>query len=349
MRKLLPIVALLSACGTEQDVAPDCGRTEPSAIQTDWRRGLTTRLTLAAGDPDHSAQDVITEPGQAFSLEGKFAYGSISKDLEGEEVVAFVRTEACAPWAMVGEAITDGDGRASIRVGGLLPSPGRYDFRMIVRGDSSVAAGHVFVVEEDAPAVVFDIDGTLTEDDLELVDGIVIHTVRTTPEALFELDGTFTKEQYLFALEQVLDEDAKAYENAAEVVHHWADQGYQIVYLTGRPYLYDRLTRTWLEDHGLPSGPLFLAQDVADVFPTERGVQSYKRARIERLEAHVDLRAAYGNATTDICAYALAGIPPRDTFIIGAHAGEACDGFDAPNPVRDYASHLATLDGIASR
>lgn len=153
MRKVLPLVALCFACGVEEGTtAPDCGPTEPSAIQTEWRQAEATRLTLAAGEPDHSAQDVTTAPGQAFSLEGTFTYGAISEPLEGEEVVAFIRTDDCAPWAMVGEAITDADGRASIRVGGLLPSPGQYDFRMVVRGDSSVAAGFVYVVEEVTPA-----------------------------------------------------------------------------------------------------------------------------------------------------------------------------------------------------
>ena len=112
-----------------------------------------------------------------------------------------------------------------------------------------------------------------------------------------------------------------------------------------RSYLFDHLTREWLEMHGFPAGPLFLTQEITDAFPTAEGVQEFKLSQIERFasELHLSVEAAYGNATTDICAYALAGVDPWDTYIIGPHAGEACEGHRAPNAITDYPAHLTEL------
>jgi len=134
----LPILS----CGVAPDSDPstECITTEPTALQGEWENGIVTRFTIANGDPDHSVQDVVAHPEKPFTLKGKFAYGPASKDLEHEEVAGFIRTDGCAQWALVGEAITDGDGRAEIDVDGLLSQPGRYDFRMIVRGEVLVTS-----------------------------------------------------------------------------------------------------------------------------------------------------------------------------------------------------------------
>jgi len=48
---------------------------------------------------------------------------------------------------------------------------------------------------------------------------------------------------------------------------------------------------------------------------------------------------AYGNATTDIAAYADGGIPKADTYIIGEHAGE-----QGTQPLyNDYTYHYSTV------
>jgi phosphatidate phosphatase PAH1 len=343
---------LLLSCGGAPDSDPgnECILTEPTAMKGEWKNGVVTRFTLATGDADHSAEDVVVHPEEPFTLRGKFAYGPASKDLEQEEIVAFVRADGCSGWALVGDGTTDSDGRVSIPVDGLLSRFGRYDFRLIVRGDLSVAKGSIFVVEQGAPTVVFDIDGTLTTSDMELVDGAIVHFIGTAPERLFELAGPFDKEQYLLAANIVFDADADLQPGAVETVAYWRAQGHQIAYLTGRPYLFDHLTRDWLAGHGFPEGPLFLTQEILDGLPTAGGVQEFKREAIRRFEGELglDVRYAYGNATTDICAYAMAGVDPERTYIIGRHAGEACDGYAAPNTVTDYPSHVAGLGSSAA-
>jgi hypothetical protein len=54
--------------------------------------------------------------------------------------------------------------------------------------------------------------------------------------------------------------------------------------------------------------------------------------------------AAYGNATTDICAYAEAGISAAVTYIAGKHAGEACGDGEPTQPIANYRDHAETLE-----
>jgi len=63
----------------------------------------------------------------------------------------------------------------------------------------------------------------------------------------------------------------------------------------------------------------------------------------------VVVAAAYGNALTDVCAYAEAGIPPARTFIIGPHAGAACDRSSVTQAVRTYPRTWSTPGGGCSR
>lgn len=327
--------------------APPCVD-ELGAMEWDepWRAGLVTAL----GEPVHSASDAVVRPGEPFALRGKFAYGPTSKDLEGETVGAFLRTDSsdgCDGWQLVGTAVTDSDGRAAI--GGdmhLLPGPGRHDVRFVVRGDRSTARAAVTLVAPGTRAAVFDIDGTLTASDIEIVDGALLRTVGSTSDLLIDLAGSpLDREQLVWAFDQILDEDASMHDAATDVVRHRANEGMLPVFLTGRPYLFDDLTRDWLERHEFPASPLFLSDSVEDAMPGTDGVERYKRERLVELRERVglDLAVGYGNATTDICAYAAAGLDPRRTFIIGPHAGEACPGHAASQPVDDYPSHLASL------
>ena len=319
------------------DCAPD-----PTGELASWRHPLISRLTVELGGDDHSIRDVVVTPGAPISVEGKFAYGATSKDLEDEDVALFVALDGDCAWTAVGDARTNSDGRASVDVDpALFPGPGRYPVRFLVRGDGTGAFGFVHVLRTGTPLVVFDIDGTLTTDDMELVDGIVLHTVEHTSETLFDLAGSpLTKAEWLWGLEQVLDEDAQMYEAAPEVVRAYVAMGAQPVFITARPYVYDAMTRRWLDTHGFPPGPLVMTADVLDAMPAR--VAAYKADSLGALEdAGMHLHAAYGNATTDICAYTAAGVPAERMFIMGPNGGDACDGGPASQAVTSYPEHLA--------
>ena len=128
-------------------------------------------------------------------------------------------------------------------------------------------------------------------------------------------------------------------------MRYWVDRGYQPIYITARPYLFDPLTRDWLEVMDFPYAPVFTLDSVEQAVQGAEGALPYKIDKLSSLidDAGLDIQFAYGNATSDICAYAEIGIDPAATYIIGQHAGKACDGYAHTVAVTDYPSHLDTL------
>ncbi len=240
---------------------------------------------------------------------GKFTYGPLDKDLEGEEVGLWGQTPARCEWNSLGKAITEDhgtgrptdataldDGEAAWPVDSKSWEPGSYAMRAVVLGDLTEVSSWIYVVPKGAKIVVFDIDGTLAEEAQDAVG--VVKTVASGVEAL------------------------RRFEGALETVQAWANQGYLPVYLTGRPGAMKPATLRWLKKHGFPQGPVIVARTSGDVLPSKSGVQRYKARSIQAWVASgIDVVAAYGNATTDIGAYEEAGIPKDRTFIVGPHRG----------------------------
>lgn len=261
----------------------------------------------------HIAIDTIVNPGADAQLRGKFAYGRTSHDLEGEWVVALVRDRPCIPWTEVGRALTDRDGRVMIRAPGtLFASAGRHEVALVVPADGSVALGSVWVLPRGAEVVVFDIDGTLTTGDDQVVQQL--------------LTGA----------------EPQMYRGANHVARAWASSGRQPVYVTGRPYSLQDVSRRWLDDHGFPPGPIRTTDSLSDARTDRAHVGRFKRDYLLDVLARtgVVVAAAYGNALTDVCAYSEAGIAPTRTFIVGPYGGSACDRGAATQAVRTYPAHL---------
>ena len=244
-------------------------------------------------------QDVIATPGSPVILRGKFAYGDVSKDLEGERIRAYL--DDCAGWRPLGEATTDADGRIVLQVSEPLPA-GVYDVRLEVLGDASLAPGRVWVLPRGTHLAVTDIDGTLTTSDEELVRDVFTD--------LF--DPIYTGADV-----------PAARPAAADLTRAHADRSRVVIYLTGRPYWLTEKTRAWLSDGGFALGALHTTDSNAEAIPTETAVGAYKRAFLQGLSAQgLVLDEAYGNATTDVTAYEGAAIAPESTWIIGPHGGE---------------------------
>lgn len=299
-----------SSAAPEGPVAPKAGFGPPAAA-AGWRHkgsSLITRL----GSARHSAVDAVNNPGMPAAAHGKFAYGTASKDLQDEEVWLLVETES--GYEPVESGLTDSDGRVTLTTPGMfLARPGPHPYRFVVSGDLSEARGVAWVVARGQKVVVFDIDGTLTTGDSELVDDLFGGDIDVRP-------------------------------GAADVVRYWAESGHTVVYLTGRPYMYNASTRAWLEQHGFPAGPMATANSLSQAVPSAGGVGAFKRAwlRALREQTGVDIVAAYGNANTDICAFAQAGIPPSATYIIDNDT-PACEGYEPVHLIADYPGHLASL------
>jgi hypothetical protein len=310
-RILLAVCLVASACESPTPDSPDGvaanardNQRAPSAAATfqrctagfsparhsSWRH-WTSRITSALASPVHSASDVIVQPGATASLQARFAYGGIlSKELEDEWVWVFV-DDCSGVWHYAGYALTNDEGRVTFNLAGGLP-PGQYDVRMEVVGDATWVPLTLWVLPSGTHVSVFDMDGTLTTDDAQVVEQILLgHTPAAYPAAT---DLT------------------------------WAEygRGEIVLYLTARPEILAGKSRGWLDGLGFADGVVHLASNAADVLPTNSGAGDYKVRYLQSLTAAgLKLDDAFGNATSDVYAYSHAAIPVARTWIIGPNAG----------------------------
>ncbi len=258
--------------------------------------------------PFHMVHDELVKEGSSATIVGKFDYGSvIHKDLENEYVRAYIFGTGQTDWEYVGRYKTNSDGKVYVPVANK--AEGDYAVKMVVEGDLSEATGYLTVVKPGRKTVLFDIDGTLTLNDFEAVG------------------------DYLGI------EAAATHGYAEETVWAYVNKGYQVVYLTGRQYWMAKMTRDWFNTKGLFGWHLRTDSNAEN--PVSPQTQAYKTAYIKHLinDLELDIVRAYGNADTDIWAYADGGIAKNETYIIGEHAGQegtqAIDG--------DYSYHLTTV------
>lgn len=267
-------------------------------------------------DAKHIAEDVLVTDGADAPLFAKFAYGPLFNDLEDEEVEIWLST--CSGGVrFVGAARTNDKGQLDTTLdAGLIDGVGDYTLFYRVVGDGTIATATLRSFAVGTRIQVFDIDGTLTTADSELF-----------VDLFSELsDGSYVPE---------------ARGGAVETVRTRVDQGYPIVYLTGRPYWLDGITNEWLDDLDFPFATLHLARTNADILPLESSVGEYKATYLDHLLAlGFEVDFAYGNATTDIYGYGMAGVDPAATLIMGTHGGEG--GTVAGGD--DYWAHLAEIE-----
>lgn len=255
----------------------------------------------AAASPHHVLHDGFANPGASTTLLAKITYGELGKDLEDEAVTLWIDT--CDPQrsaTAIAHVRADHDGLARFTF--VAPSAGTYRTWVSVDGDGTLAAGQLFVWAPGTAIVVSDIDGTLTTTDDEV-----------TIDVLDEYFEDLREGEYA----------AAAYPGGAELTHLWHDAGVPVVYLTGRPYWLVEHTRTWLHEGGHAPGLVHTTARHRDVVPNADGVGAFKAAYLRELQAAgLRIVAAYGNASTDVAAYAAVELAPAQTFIIGPHAGE---------------------------
>ncbi len=286
------------------------GRDYTLAPDEDWRHSIATPIVTAAGAANHSGKDTLAKPGLASMLPGKFTYGTISKDLEDEDVLVFL--DDCQGWVSLGRFATDSDGRMTAPAP-ALPS-GVYEVKFQVAGDRSVTTSFLWVLPAGTRAIVSDIDATLTTSDSEVFEQI--------------LDGSYIPETY---------------PNAVNLTKAHEERGYVVFYMTGRPYWLSNQTRGYLAARGFAVGPLRVTDSNSDILPTEGSVGTYKLNNLKALiEGGLVIDFAYGNATTDIYAYLGAGIPADRVWIIGDHAGE-----QGTHPVTgDWAGRVSEVSAL---
>ncbi|STX29661.1 Uncharacterized protein involved in plasmid maintenance [Legionella beliardensis] len=255
--------------------------------------------------PHHVIHDLVVTDQDAINIHAKFDYDWVlHKDLEDEYVHAYYFADGTEQWVYLGKYLTNKNGDVFIPLKDKL-KVGDYLMRMVVEGDGSTVDGFISIINPDHEAIVFDIDGTLTLSDFEIVkDYLSIAT-------------------------------ALPYYYAAEVLEDYSQKGYELIFLTARPYWMAAMSRDWLKNVLFHDAwPLKTRNSLL----MREGTAAYKANYLKELirEKHLKIIRAYGNAMTDIEAYALAGIPKEETYIIGPNAGKR-----GTNPIqKDYTNHF---------
>ncbi|MGQ3889985.1 LNS2 domain-containing protein [Legionella sp. CNM-1927-20] len=241
--------------------------------------------------PFHVVHDLILSEHHPAVLHAKFDYDWVlHKDLEDEYIHTYLYADHTKQWRYLGKFKTDLNGEVFIPLNQRL-TPGDYLVRMFVEGDGSSADGLISIINPKHQAIVFDIDGTLTLSDFEIVKDFLSLSI------------------------------AAPYYYAAEVLDAYKQKGYEIIFLTARPYWMASVSREWLENILFyPPWPLKTRNSLLLRESTAQFKGNYLKDLIK--EKQLNIIRAYGNAMTDIEAYELAGIPKKDTFIIGPNAGK---------------------------
>lgn len=269
---------------------------------------------IAQVTPRHVVSDVLGLPDAELPVSAHFAYGVRSRDLRNEDINLFVH--ACDGWQAAGTAVTDNDGRIKVALRPPRLDIGEYDLIEEVVGDGSVARATLRVLPAETHLVVFDVDGTLTANNHELLRLL--------------LPG---------------HHPPHAYPAAAQLTQAWHAKGYVPMYLVGRLPQLITLTRNWLRELFFAPGHVQLPTTNREALPTERFVGEYKRRTLQHwhdLGYRIDY--AYGNEDTDLYAYHAVGIPDTHIFVAGTKVVHN----EAETVVHGYTEHVQRILALPS-
>lgn len=232
------------------------------------------------GAANHRGNDVVVTEGSDQVLCGRFAYGPLDMAvLSGEKVDVYVMKDPTAgEWVHVSTELTDKHGRVAVKLDRQhAVGYGVHPVRMLVRGDHSMLHLSLAVVPPRTESVVFSIDGSFA------------------------------------ASVSVTGKDPKVKAGAVDIVRHWQELGYLILYVTGRPDLQLLKVVSWLAQHNFPHGLV----SFADGFTTDplRHKADYLRSLVN--DQKVIIHKAYGSSK-DIGVYTSLGLQQEDIYVVGS-------------------------------
>uniref|UniRef100_A0A673KMV5 Membrane-associated phosphatidylinositol transfer protein 2-like n=1 Tax=Sinocyclocheilus rhinocerous TaxID=307959 RepID=A0A673KMV5_9TELE len=275
----------------------------PSKPREKWMR-KRTHVKIRNVTANHRVNDaVFTEDGDQVVM-GRFMYGPLDMvTLTGEKVDIHIMTQPpSGEWVYFSTELTNSSGRVSYTIPeSKRLSIGVYPVKMVVRGDHTSADSYLTVLPRGTEFVVFSIDGSFA------------------------------------ASVSIMGSDPKVRAGAVDVVRHWQDLGYLIVYVTGRPDMQKQRVVAWLSQHNFPHGIVSFCDGL--VHDPLRHKANFLKCLIT--EAHMKIFAAYGS-TKDISVYTSLGLSPSQIYIVGRPTKKMqhqCQ-FIADG----YASHLSQLE-----
>lgn len=250
----------------------------PAFPREKWQR-KRTQVKIRNVTSNHRASDTVVCEGRPQVLSGRFMYGPLDVvTLTGEKVDVYVMTQPLSgKWIHFGTEVTSSSGRLT------FPVPperalgiGVYPVRMVVRGDHTYAECCLTVVARGTEAVVFSIDGSFT------------------------------------ASVSIMGSDPKVRAGAVDVVRHWQDSGYLIVYVTGRPDMQKHRVVAWLSQHNFPHGVLSFCDGLTHDPLRQKAM--FLQSLVQEVE--LNIVAGYGSPK-DVAVYGALGLPASQTYIVG--------------------------------
>jgi phosphatidate phosphatase PAH1 len=213
-------------------------------------------------------------------LNAKFSYGPLEFVLAGEKVDIYISNQGGqkqGDYQFYASELTDNHGKIKYQIPTkkLLPL-GIYHVKMIVKCDHTYVEFYMAVLPIGTEAVVFSIDGSFA--------------------ANLSLSGT----------------DPKVRAGAVDVVRHWQDLGYLIIYITARPDMQHYKVTNWLSQHNFPLGMVFFSDGLRHD-PIKQKAETLKNLVVNN---NLSLQAAYGSAK-DIQMYSNLGVNANRIFITG--------------------------------
>ncbi|XP_064309058.1 membrane-associated phosphatidylinositol transfer protein 1 isoform X1 [Phalacrocorax carbo] len=278
----------------------------PAIPREKWQR-KRTQVKIRNVTANHRASDVIVCEGKAQVLSGRFMYGPLDVvTLTGEKVDIYIMTQPLSgKWLYYGTEVTSGSGRLTFTIPpDKALAIGIYPVRMVVRGDHSYAEAYLTVVARGTESVVFSIDGSFT------------------------------------ASVSIMGSDPKVRAGAVDVVRHWQDSGYMIIYVTGRPDMQKHRVVAWLSQHNFPHG----AVSFCDGLTHDPLRQKAAFLQSLRTEAEITIVAGYGS-TKDVSVYSSLGLAPAHIYIVGRAVKKFHNQCQFLS--EGYVAHLAQLEAAA--
>ncbi|XP_063754036.1 membrane-associated phosphatidylinositol transfer protein 2 isoform X3 [Eleginops maclovinus] len=274
----------------------------PSKPREKWIR-KRTHVKIRNVTANHRVNDaVFTEDSQQV-LTGRFMYGPLDMvTLAGEKVDLHIMTQPpSGEWIYFDTEVTNSSGRVSF----IIPEDKRlgigvYPIKMVIRGDHTFADSYLTVIPRGTEFVVFSIDGSFA------------------------------------ASVSIMGSDPKVRAGAVDVVRHWQDLGYLIIYVTGRPDMQKQRVVAWLSQHNFPHGIVSFCDGL--VHDPLRHKANFLKTLTE---VNMRIFAGYGS-TKDISVYTSIGIPPSQIYIVGRPSKKLLN--QCQFITEGYAAHLSQLE-----
>ncbi|XP_004635938.1 membrane-associated phosphatidylinositol transfer protein 2 isoform X5 [Octodon degus] len=274
----------------------------PSQPREKWQR-KRTHVKLRNVTANHRINDAVANEDGPQVVTGRFMYGPLDMvTLTGEKVDVHIMVQPpSGEWLYLDTLVTNSSGRVTY----TIPESHRlgvgvYPIKMVVRGDHTFADSYITVLPKGTEFVVFSIDGSFA------------------------------------ASVSIMGSDPKVRAGAVDVVRHWQDLGYLIIYVTGRPDMQKQRVVAWLAQHNFPHGVVSFCDGL--VHDPLRHKANFLKLLISEL--HLRVHAAYGS-TKDVAVYSAISLSPMQIYIVGRPTKklqQQCQFI-----TDGYAAHLAQL------